>query len=172
MKKIGIIDKVELSGPGTKNIIYKNPDVDGYVYVSYLSVTVCDVAGIMMKKVEPKYNGNEIRILGDIIEYDEETNTINSLDPFRKLTESEMNQINYIYQQYMKISNGQSNFDLIIQSLSGCTNTNKMKKMLQQFSLKKDSFDERINAEIILENIRSQIIMRNQQMNNTNGLKR
>ena len=47
-----------------------------------------------------------------------------------------------------------------------------MIKMLQQFSLKKDSFDERINAEIILENIRSQIIMRNQQMNNTNGLKR
>ena len=83
-----------------------------------------------------------------------------------------MNQINYIYQQYMKISNGQPNFDLIIQSLSGCTNTNKMIKMLQQFSLKKDSFDERINAEIILENIRSQIIMRNQQMNNTNGLKR
>lgn len=29
MKKIGIIDKVELSGPGTKNIIYKNPEVDG-----------------------------------------------------------------------------------------------------------------------------------------------
>lgn len=40
MKKIGIIDKVELSGPGTKNIIYKNPESDGYVYVSYLSVTV------------------------------------------------------------------------------------------------------------------------------------
>lgn len=172
MKKIGIIDKVELSGPGTKNIIYKISEVDGYVYVSYLSVTVCDVAGIMMKKVEPKYNRNEIRFLGDIIEYDEETNTINSLDSFRKLTESEMNQINYIYQQYMKISNGQPNFDLIIQSLSGCTNTNKMKKMLQQFSLKKDSFNERINAEIILKNIRSQIIMRNQQMNNTNGLKR
>ena len=88
MKKIGIIDKVELSGPGTKNIIYKISEVDGYVYVSYLSVTVCDVAGIMMKKVEPKYNRNEIRFLGDIIEYDEETNTINSLDPFRKLTES------------------------------------------------------------------------------------
>lgn len=110
--------------------------------------------------------------LGDIIEYDEETNTINSLDPFRKLTESQMNQINYIYQQYMKILNGQPNFDLIIQSLSGCSNTDEMKKILKQISLKDNSFDERINAEIILKSIRNQIIMRNQQMNNTNGLKR
>lgn len=172
MKKIGIIDNVKLSGPGTKNIIYKDPEVDGYVYVSYLSATVCDIAGIMMKKVEPKYNRNELHFLGDIIEYDEETNTICSFDSFRKLTESEMNQINYIYQQYVKIANGQPNFDSIIQSLSGCSNTDEMKKILQQFSLKKDSFDEKINAEIILKNIRSQILMRSQQMNNGNGLKR
>ena len=78
-----------------------------------------------------------------------------------------MNQINYIYQQYMKILNRQPNFDLIIQSLSGCSNTDEMKKILKQISLKDNSFDERINAEIILKSIRNQIIMRNQQMNNT-----
>ena len=83
-----------------------------------------------------------------------------------------MNQINYIYQQYMKILNGQPNFDLIIQSWSGCSNKDEMKKILKQISLKDNSFDERINAEIILKSIRNQIIMRNQQMNNTNGLKR
>ena len=171
MKKIGIIDKVEFTGPGTRNIIYKYP-VDEYVCVSYLSATVCDLAGIIMKKVEPKYNRNELYFLGDIIEYDEETNTISSIDLFRKITESEMNQINYIYQQYMKISNGQPNFESIIQSLSGCLNIDEMKKKLQQFSLKKESFDERINAEIILKSIRSQILMRNQLMNNTSGLKR
>ena len=172
MKKIGIIDKVELSGPGTKNIIYKNPEIDGYVYVSYLSATVCDIAGTMMKKVEPEYNENDRYFLGDIIEYDEETNTINSLDSFRKLTESEINQINYIYHHYMKILNDQTNFDSIIQSLSSCTNTDEMKKLLQYFSLKKDSFDERVNAKIILENIRCQILERNQQISNANRLKR
>lgn len=172
MKKIGIIDKVKLSGPGTKNIIYKNPEIDGYVYVSYLSATVCDIAGTMMKKVEPKYNNNYPYFLGDIIEYDEETNTINSLDSFRKLTKSEINQIYYIYHHYMKISKDQTNFDSIIQSLSSCTNTDEMKKLLQKFSLKKDSFDERVNAEIILENIRCQIFARNKQISNANGLKR
>ncbi len=172
MKKIGIIDKVKLSGPGTKNIIYKYPEIDGYVYVSYLSATVCDIAGTMMKKVEPKYNNNYPYFLGDIIEYDEETNTINRLDLFRKLTKSEINQIAYIYYHYMKISNDQTNFDSIIQSLSSCTNTDEMKKLLQKFSLKKDSFDERINAEIILINIRRQIFARNRQISNANGLKR
>lgn len=172
MKKIGIIDKVKLSGPGTKNIIYKSPEIDGYVYVSYLSATVCDIAGTMMKKVEPKYNNNYPYFLGDIIEYDEETNTINSLDLFRILTKSEINQINYIYHHYMKISNDQTNFDSIIQSLSSCTNTDEMKKLLQKFSLKKDSFDERVNAEIILKNIRRQIFARNQQISNAIRLKR
>ena len=172
MKKIGVIDKVKFSGPGTKNIIYKNPETDGYVYISYLSATVCDIAGTMIKKVEPKCNKDYGYFLGDIIEYDEETNTINSLDSFRKLTESEINQINYIYHHYMKISNDQTNFDSIIQSLSSCTNTDEMKKLLQKFSLKKDSFDERINAEIILINIRRQIFARNRQISNANGLKR
>ena len=174
MKKIGIIDKVKLSGPGTKNIIYKYPEIDGYVYVSYLSATVCDIAGTMMKKVEPKYNNNYPYFLGDIIEYDEETNTINRLDLFRKLTKSEINQIAYIYYHYMKISNDQTNFDSIIQSLSSCTNTDEMKKLLQQLkpSLKKNSLDERVNAKIILENIRCQIFGRNQQISNANGLKR
>jgi len=172
MKKIGIIDKVEHSGPGTKNIIYKNPEVDGYTYVSYLSAVICDIDGIMMKKVKPKYNRNEFHSLGDIIEYDEETNTISRIDLFRKLTESEINQINYIYQHYVKIANSKTNFDSIIQTLSDCQSTTEMKKMLQQFSLKKDSYDERFNAEIILKNIRGQMYMRNQQLNNTNGLKR
>ena len=74
----------------------------------------------------------------------------------------------------MKISNDQTNFDSIIQSLSSCTNTDEMKKLLQQLkpSLKKNSLDERVNAKIILENIRCQIFGRNQQISNANGLKR
>ena len=67
MKKIGVIDKVKFSGPGTKNIIYKNPETDGYVYISYLSATVCDIAGTMIKKVEPKCNKDYGYFLGDII---------------------------------------------------------------------------------------------------------
>lgn len=157
MKKIGIVDNVELYGPGKKKFIYKIREVDGYVYVyvSYLSAIIRDVA------------------VGDIIEYDEETNTINSLDPFRKLTESEMNQINYIYQQYMKILNRQPNFDLIIQSLLGCSNTDEMNKILKQFQ--DNSFNEgieRFNAEIILKSINKQIGMRNQLMYNIGILKK
>lgn len=84
-----------------------------------------------------------------------------------------MNQINYIYQQYMKILNRQPNFDLIIQSLSGCSNTDEMNKILKQFI--DNSFNEgieRFNAEIILKSIRKQIGMRNQLMYNIGILKK
>ncbi len=170
MKKIGVIDKVELSGPGTKNIIYKNPQLDGYKNISYLSANVCDVVGVTMKKVEPEYNRKGLYFLGDIIEYDEETNTINNLDSFKKLTENEINQINYIYHHYMKIANDRSNFKSIIQSLSNCTSIGEIS---QQLNLKKDLFDGKINAEIIIESIRKQMLtMRNLQRNNTTWLKR
>lgn len=172
MKKIGVIDKVEYSGPGTKNIIYKVPEIDEYTYVSYLSAVICDIDGITMKKVKPKYNRNEPHFSGDIIEYDEETNTISRIDLFRKLTESEINQINCICQHCMKIANDKTNFDSIIQALSDCQNTTEIKEVLKQFSLKKDSYVEKINAEMILQSIRNQMYMKSQQLNNTSELKR
>ena len=40
--KIGIVSDAKYSGPGTKNIIYKNSEVDGYKYVSELNVMIYD----------------------------------------------------------------------------------------------------------------------------------
>ena len=70
----------------------------------------------------------------------------------------------------MKIANDRSNFKSIIQSLSNCTSIGEIS---QQLNLKKDLFDGKINAEIIIESIRKQMLtMRNLQRNNTTWLKR
>lgn len=164
MKKIGIINKVEFSGPGTRNIIYQNPEVDGYKYISYLSAFVCDITGtgFTVKKVTPKIEIEDCYFPGNIIEYDEETNTITSVSLFRELTENEMNQIDHIYQHFSKKLNKNYDFDSVIQYLSKCQNMDEIKRKLQQIDSKSlyEKEEEIMDAKQILRDIKSEMLYR------------
>lgn len=177
MKKIGIINKVEFSGPGTRNIFYIDPEVDGYKHISYLSAFVCDITdiGFTVKKVTPKIEIEDCYFPGNIIEYDEETNTITSVSLFRELTENEMNQIDYIYQHFSKKLNTNYDFDSVIQYLSNCQNMDEIKRKLQQIDSKSlyEKEEEIMDAEQILRNINFEMLCRykikeNQKIDSTN----
>lgn len=165
MKKIGVIDFVELSGPGTKNIIYKNPEVDGYVYTKSLVVNILDEKYNLLKAVIPKYDRNKLYFLGDIVEYDDETNSINEVVFFRSLTEEDLSQISNIYQRYSEMKKGVLNYDLLIKILSECSTLEELKLILSTES-KKELFD----IEIILNRIKKQMIA--ESLIKTRGLKK
>lgn len=165
MKKIGVIDFVKYSGPGTKNIIYKDPEVDGYVYVQSVVVSVFDEKYNLLKSVLPKYDRNNLCCLGDIVEYDDETNRIKEIDLFRKLTEDELNQIRNIYQRYSEMKKGVLNHDLLIKILSECSTLEELKKILSS-EPRRDRFD----IEMILNRIKQQMIA--ESVIKTRGLKK
>lgn len=78
MKKIGVIYELSKSGPGTKNIIYKSP-CDAYTYITYLKICVLSSSGSTLEFIVPNYNKEGSYLLGNIIEYDDKTNKIESM---------------------------------------------------------------------------------------------
>lgn len=74
--KIGIVNDVKYNGRGTRNVIYRDPDFDGYMFVSEMQVIIYDNEKDTLKSIKPKYNHSEHYLLGNIVLYDEESNSI------------------------------------------------------------------------------------------------
>ena len=172
MKKIGIVTEVEFYGKGSEKKYYDYPEIDSYSYIKHLVISIMDENNISLKLVIPKYNRNDYYFLGDLVEYDVETNRISKIDIYRKITDEEKNQINTIYQRYKEIIKGIPNIDLFIKHISDCSNIQEVKNALKSIKLY-DQTKNRVEIEIILDSIKRQMTMRNLlNPNNINGLKK
>ena len=127
--KIGIVSDAKYSGPGTKNIIYKNSEVDGYKYVSELNVMIYDSEKDELENIKPKYNRNDYYMLGDIVWYDETSGFIKKMGY-------------YIRDEELQL------LDIILIKIKDKLSYLKNKK---NFDIRE--FGEQINLEIVVDSI-------------------
>ncbi len=150
MKKIGIVSKLDISGPGTRNIIYKDPNIDGVIYTNYLEVTTFELSH--NQPHSPDFNHKNFYYLGQLVEYDEEDNTIVEIDPFVGLNREQLNDIQQILKIYTERLNELKSKDL----LKDCFDLNEIKlrmKKIQERSL------EQVNVELIINSIMKQLLL-------------
>lgn len=169
MKKIGVIDKTDFDGPGAKKVIYNYPG-DSLMYNKNLVISVLDGQSNLLTTISPKYDSSkDIYFLGDIVEYDEETNSINHL--YRELSDDELNQISQLYQKYLE-QKGMPALSSLMQKLSECSSINEVKEILSSFNSSSQQ-REPYEIEIILRNLQREMSIRYRlQSSSTTGPKR
>lgn len=107
MKKIGVVSEVKLNSHSMENINYEDSINSKYIYVEDISISIYDEKNRVLKHIkldleDYQYNSvdDNILFLGDIIEYDDETNQVRKIT--ENMTNKQMLQIKKIYEKYMK----------------------------------------------------------------------
>ena len=155
MKKIGVVSKVEYSGPGTEKIYYNRPE-DSYTYISFLAIDVFDEETQSLKQVQPQYNPRlDYYLLGNVVEYNDETNTIDRFGLFKGLTETQINDLSNIYKSYLERLRTLKDSD-ILTVLSKCTDISQIKEVINTHK-NQNSLMEKVNIELILKGIRAEL---------------
>lgn len=151
MKKIGVVSKIEYSGPGTRKIYYNGPE-DSYTYISFLAIDVFDEETQLLEQVKPQYNSrNDYYLLGDVVEYNSESNTIDRFDLHNGITGTQLNDLLNMYKSYIEKLRALKDSD-ILTVLSKCTDISQIQEAINTHK-NQNSFMEQVNIELILERL-------------------
>lgn len=153
MKKIGVVSKVKYSGSGTKKIIYKYPE-DSHTYVSFLAIDVFDEETQLLEQVKPQYFRNDYYLLGDVVEYDSESNTIDRFDLHNGITGTQSNDLLNMYKSYIEKLRALKDSDILtVLSKNKGTDISQIQEAINTHKNQNSFMEEQVNIELILESL-------------------
>lgn len=131
MKKIGVVSKVEYDGPGTKSI-YIGSEEENLIYISSLFITIYNENKKIIQKIKigtwsSNYTSQKKNLLylGDIVEYDIESDSVIKLVNF---TEDNLKEIELIQRKYEDRIGILEEKDFI-SALAKCSNIEEVKQI-------------------------------------------
>lgn len=88
MKKIGVITNISFE-----------KDVEDNIYINNLLITICDENSDIIE-IRPEYNKDNKFFLGNLVEYETDTNKIDYLNFYKSLNKTDLNELSMIHKKY------------------------------------------------------------------------